>query len=243
MVIVMIVIGIIISIKVKIPVEPFNLKNALTSVKGSALEIILPIFLIVGYFSGIFSLVEIGAISVLYVFIAEVLINREIKFRDIPLVFYKALPIIGGVLCIIAAAKALSYAVVDTQAPENFARWMKGAIESKYIFLLLLNLALLALGCVMDIFSAILVILPLISPLGQAYGIDPVHLGIIFIVNMELGFLTPPVGLNLFLASYRFGKPFAEICRYVLPFLLVQLVVLFLVTYVPILSTFLPRLF
>ncbi|MCL2127166.1 MAG: TRAP transporter large permease subunit, partial [Treponema sp.] len=239
----MIVIGIVISVKVKVPVEPFHPGKALSSLKGSALEIILPILLITGYFSGAFSLIEIGAISVLYVFIAEVLIHREIKFADITKVFYKALPIIGGVLCLIAAAKALSYAVVDTQAPENFARWMRGTVESKYVFLLLLNLALLIVGCFMDIFSAILVVLPLISPLGAAYGINPVHLGIIFIINMEVGFLTPPVGLNLFLASYRFERPFTVVCRYVFPFLLVQLTVVLLVTYIPFLSTFLPRFF
>jgi tripartite ATP-independent transporter DctM subunit len=132
---------------------------------------------------------------------------------------------------------------VDNRVPQNFAVWMRGAVESKYVFLLLLNLALLVVGCLMDIFSAILVVLPLISPLGEAYGIDPVHLGIIFIINLEVGFLTPPVGLNLFLASYRFKKPFTEVCRYVVPFLVIQLAVVLLVTYVPILSTFLPKFF
>jgi len=243
MVAAMIVIGITASKKVKIPVEPFHFKTAASSLKESAAEILLPLFLIVGYFSGAFSLSEIGAISVIYVFIAEVLIHKDIKISALPQVFYKALPIIGGVLCIIAAAKSLSYAIVDTQAPENFARWMQGAIESKYLFLLLLNLALLVVGCLMDIFSAILVILPLLSPLGEVYGIDPVHLGVIFILNLELGFLTPPVGLNLFLASYRFKKPFTQVCRYVLPFLLVQFAVLLLVTYIPIISTYLTRFF
>jgi tripartite ATP-independent transporter DctM subunit len=243
LIIAMIVIGIAASKKIKIPVEPFHFRPAISSLKESAAEILLPFLLIIGYFSGVCSLTEIGAISVIYVFVTEVLIRRDIKLSEVPRVFYKALPIIGGVLCIIAAAKALSYAIVDTQAPENFAHWMRGAIESKYLFLLLLNLALLAVGCLMDIFSAILVILPLVSPLGEVYGINPVHLGIIFIMNLEVGFLTPPVGLNLFLASYRFKKPFTEVCRYVLPFLLVQLVVLLLVTYIPILSTFLPGLF
>jgi TRAP-type C4-dicarboxylate transport system permease large subunit len=125
----------------------------------------------------------------------------------------------------------------------NLARWMQTAISSKVVFLLLLNLALLVVGCLMDIFSAILIVLPLIMPLGQAYGIDPVHLGIIFITNLELGFLTPPVGLNLFLATYRFKKSFVEICRYVFPFLLVQAAVVILVTYVPWFSTFLTRFF
>jgi tripartite ATP-independent transporter DctM subunit len=224
-------------------VEPFRIRKALSSVKISALEILLPVFLIFGYFSGLFSLVEIGAISVIYVLVAEVLIHRDIKIREIPAVFYKALPIVGGVLCIIAAAKALSYAIVDTQVPDIFAQWMHGAVKSKFVFLLLLNLALLVVGCVMDIFSAILVVLPLIAPLGASYGIDPVHLGIIFIVNLEVGFLTPPVGLNLFLASYRFEKPFIKICGYVLPFLFIQIAVVLLVTYVPVLSTYLPRFF
>jgi tripartite ATP-independent transporter DctM subunit len=196
-----------------------------------------------GYFSGILSLVEVSAASVIYVFIVEVLINRDIALRDVPKVLYKAIPIIGGILSILAMAKALSYAIIDTQVPEHFANWMRHTVESKFLFLLLLNLALLALGCVMDIFSAILVVLPLIVPLAQVYGIDPVHLGIIFVINLEVGFLTPPVGLNLFLASYRFEQPFTEICRYVLPFLLIQLLVVFLVTYIPALSTFLPRFF
>jgi tripartite ATP-independent transporter DctM subunit len=238
----MIVIGIASSAKVKIPVEPFHLGKAASSLKGSALEIILPAFLLIGYFSGIFSLVEIGAISVIYVFVAEVLIHKDITLANMRTVFYKALPIIGGIVSIIAAAKALSFAIVDTQAPENFARWMGSVIESKYLFLLLLNFALLLIGCVMDIFSAILVVLPLIAPLGEVYGIDPVHLGIIFIINMEVAFLTPPMGINLFLASYRFGRPFMDVCRYVLPFIIVQIIVVLLITYIPILSTFLPGL-
>jgi tripartite ATP-independent transporter DctM subunit len=205
--------------------------------------VILPFLLIIGYFSGVFSLIEIGSIAVIYIFIVEVFIHREIKIRDLPKVLLKALPIIGGVLSILAMAQGLSYYIVDTQAPQNFARWMQDAVSSKIVFLLLLNLSLLVVGCLMDIFSAILVVLPLIVPLGQAYGIDPVHLGIIFITNLEVGFLTPPVGLNLFLATYRFKKPFTEICRYVLPFLFVQMVMVLLVTYVPELSTSLRVIF
>ena len=239
----MIAMGIAMSVKIKVPVEPFRIKKAFSSLGVSALEIVLPLFLIIGYFSGTFSLIEIGAISVIYVFVVEVLIHRDIKIAELPAVFFKALPIIGGVLCIIASAKALSFAIVDTQVPDNFARWMYGAVSSKYVFLLILNLALLVVGCLMDIFSAILVVLPLVAPLGVIYGIDPVHLGIIFIVNLEVGFLTPPVGLNLFLASYRFEKPFTRICRYVMPFLLIQLAVVLLVSYIPVLSTYLPGFF
>jgi tripartite ATP-independent transporter DctM subunit len=186
--------------------------------------------------------VEIGAIGILYIFIVEVFIHRDIKSTEVPAVFIKAIPIIGGVLAILALSKALSFYIVDTQAPSNLAKWMHDAISSKYVFLLLLNLLLLVVGCLMDIFSAILIVLPLIVPLGLAYGIEPVHLGIIFITNLELGFLTPPVGLNLFLASYRFNKPFVEICRYVFPFLIIQIIVVLLVTYVPALSTYLVKL-
>ncbi|MDR2404071.1 MAG: TRAP transporter large permease subunit [Spirochaetaceae bacterium] len=243
LVLAMIVFGIIASVKTRIPLEPFSIRRAGSGLRGSAFEILLPFLLIGGYFSGVLSLVEIGAVAVVYVFVVEVLIHRDIPLRDLPRVFSKAVPIIGGVLAILAMAKALSYAIVDTQLPDNLARWLQSAVQSKYVFLLLLNLILLVVGCLMDIFSAILVVLPLISPLGQAYGIDPVHLGIIFIINLEVGFLTPPVGLNLFLASYRFKKPFIEICRYVWPFLLIQFTVVLLVTYVPWFSTFLVRFF
>jgi tripartite ATP-independent transporter DctM subunit len=235
--------GIITSIKTKIPVERFNLKHSIRAVKDSVFEILLPFILIIGYFSGVFSLIEIGAIAVIYVFIVEVLIHREIKIRELPEVLLRAIPITGGVLSILAMSQALSYYIVDTQAPENFARWMQAAIDSRFVFLLLLNLSLLVVGCLMDIFSAILIVLPLVIPLGQAYGIDPVHLGIIFIVNLEVGFLTPPVGLNLFLATYCFKKPFTEICRNVFPFLLIQLTVVLLVTYIPALSTYLRVIF
>jgi tripartite ATP-independent transporter DctM subunit len=235
--------GIFISSKTKIPAEPFRLRSALSSLRKSALEILLPFFLIAGYFSGILSLVEIGAVAVVYIFIVEVFIHRDIKWGEIPGIFRKAVPIIGGVLSILALSQALSYYIVDTQAPVMLTRWMLSAVQSKIVFLLLLNLCLLVAGCLMDIFSAILIVLPLIAPLGEAYGIDPVHLGIIFITNLEVGFLTPPVGLNLFLASYRFKKPFIEICRYVFPFMIIQFAVVLLVTYVPALSTWLIRFF
>ncbi|MDR2943418.1 MAG: TRAP transporter large permease subunit [Treponema sp.] len=241
LVLAVVIFGIIISVKTKIPVEKFEGRKALLALKDSAFEILLPALLVAGYFSGVLSLVEIGAAAVLYIFIVEVFINRDVKLSEIKKVFDKAIPIIGGVLSILALSKALSYYIVDTQAPANIAAWMYKAISSKFVFLLILNLSLLVVGCLMDIFSAILIVLPLIVPLGQIYGIDPVHLGIIFIVNLEVGYITPPVGLNLFLASFRFKKPFVEICRYVSPFLLVRLFVVLLVTYIPWLSTFLIR--
>ena len=239
----MIIFGVIVSVKIKIPVEKFEGRKALFALKDSAFEILLPVLLIASYFSGTLSLEESAAAAVMYIFVIEVLINRDIKFSEIKNVFYKAIPIIGGVLSIIAVSKAFSYYIVRTEAPANIASWLYSAFSSKIVFLLLLNLFLLVVGCIMDIFSAIIVVLPLIVPLSQIYGIDPVHLGIIFVVNLEVGYLTPPVGLNLFLASYRFKKPFVEICRCVAPFLSVRLFIVLLVTYLPVLSTFLVRLF
>jgi len=238
-----VVAGFILSSKVKFQTEKFNGKDALNSLKDSFFEILLPIILVLGYFSGFLDLIKVSAISVIYVVIVEVFVKKDISFKDIKKVFFKAVPIIGGILAILAMAKALSYAFISSGVPDRFSFWMQETIKSKYLFLLLLNLALLVLGCIMDIFSAILVFLPLIVPLGYAYGIDPVHLGIIFVVNLEAGFLTPPVGMNLFLASYRFNKPFMQICSYVSPFLLVRLVVVLLVTYLPWLTTWLVKLF
>jgi tripartite ATP-independent transporter DctM subunit len=239
----MILLGIIISVKIKIPLEPFRWKKAGAALRDALPEILLPFLLIAGYFSGVLSLVEIGAAAVIYVFMVEVFVFKDIKITEIKRVFTKAVPIIGGILSILALAQALSYYIVDTQGPERFARWIQGAVSSKYLFLLILNISLLVIGCFIDIFSAILIVLPLIFPLGAAYGIDPVHLGVIFLINMEAGFLTPPVGMNLFLASYRFRRPFVEISRYVIPFLLIQLGAALIVTYIPILSTYLTKLY
>jgi len=239
----MIITGFVLSAKVKLSKEPFNSKEALRSLKESFFEILMPVILVLGYFSGRLTLIEVSALSVIYVIVTEVFINKDIAVKDIFKVFLKAAPVTGGILAILAVAKALSYAFVDSGVPENFALWMQSAVSSKLVFLLLLNLALFVLGCLMDIFSAILVFLPLIVPLGYAYGVDPVHLGMIFIINLEAGFLTPPVGMNLFLASYRFEKPFMQICRSVLPFLTVMLFIVLLVTYLPFLSTFLTGFF
>jgi tripartite ATP-independent transporter DctM subunit len=228
---------------VVIAVDKFDLMETLKGIKESIFELLLPVFLITAFLKGFLSIMELGAFSVLYVFVVEVLIHKDLSLKQIPAVLYKSIPIIGGVLSIIGLSMALSYYIIDTQAPQNLAYWMRDTIQSPIIFLLLLNLMLLVVGCLMDIFSAILIVLPLIGPLGAVYGIDPVHLGIIFIINLEAGFLTPPVGLNLFLASYRFNTPFMRICRYVLPFLLMRLIVVLLVTYIPALSTFLPRVF
>jgi C4-dicarboxylate transporter DctM subunit len=243
MVLAVVAFGIVFAVRNKMEREPFKLKEALVSVKESIWEILLPVVILVSFFGCLTTLVESAAIAVIYSLIIEVFVNRDIKIKNLSGVVLKSVPIIGGVLIILAMANALSYYIIDAQIPLQLTSWVKASIGSKYIFLFLLNIALLITGCFMDIFSAILVVVPLIIPLGNVFGIHPVHLGIIFLANMELGYLTPPVGLNLFLASYRFEEPLAKIYKSVLPFFLIQLAAVLLITYIPFLSTGLLNLF
>lgn len=233
--------GVIVAVRKKVPLVPFKLTEALFSLKEALWEILLPLIILATYFGGITTIVETGAIAVVYALIVEVFIHRDISLKSLPAVVLKSVPIIGGVLIILAVAKGLSYFLVDAAIPMRLTAWVEANIHSKYLFLIILNLALLVTGCLMDIFSAIMVVVPLIIPLGKLFGIDPVHLGIIFLANLELGYLTPPVGLNLFLASYRFEEPLGKIYRNVLPFFLILFIVVLIITYVPGISTVLLR--
>jgi len=229
--------GVIYARRRRVKREPFVPGTALRAVWSALGEILLPVVILVAYFGGLTTLVESSALAVVYAFALEFLVHKDLKPRDMGRVLKKSVPIIGGVLIILALAKGLSYYIVDAEVPVSLTRWVQAHIGSKYVFLLILNVALLATGCLMDIFSAIMVVVPLILPLGQLFGIHPVHLGIIFLANMELGYLTPPVGLNLFLASYRFNEPLSRLYRDVLPFFLIQLATVLLITYIPFLST------
>ncbi len=237
MVLAMALLGILYAKKRKVPRERFAPHAALASAGSAFWEILLPVIIVWGYFGGITTLVESGAVAVIYTLVVEVLIHRDIKPRDLANVMLKCMPIIGGVLAILALAKGLSYYIVDAEIPMQLTAWVQGAIHSKYVFLLLLNLALLVTGCFMDIFSAIMVVVPLMIPLGDLFGIHPVHLGIIFLANMELGYLTPPVGMNLYLAAYTFNEPIGKIYKDVFPFLMIQLAAVLLITYVPFFAT------
>ncbi|MBA7692148.1 hypothetical protein ES703_100706 [subsurface metagenome] len=242
MVLTLSIIGVVSAVRNKSKRTPFELKEAVISVRESIWEILLPVIIILGFFLGITTLVETGAIAVMYALIIEVFVHRDLKLKDLGHVLLKCLPIIGGVLVILALAKGLSYYIVDAEVPMKLTAWARANIQSKYLFLILLNIALLITGCLMDIFSAITVVVPLIIPLGAVFGIHPVHLGIIFLANLELGYLTPPVGINLFLASYRFNESLVKIYRDVLPFFLALLFTVLLITYVPFISTGLLKL-
>ncbi len=226
-------IGVFTAVSHKVKPVSFQIREAAASIKDSFWEILLPVIILLGYFGGLFTLVETGAVAVIYALIIELGIHRDLRIKDLPRVMLKCIPIVGGVLIILAAAKGLSYYLVDAEVPMRLSAWVQANITSKYVFLILLNLALLVTGCLMDIFSAILVVVPLIIPMGAAFGIHPVHLGVIFLANLGVGYLTPPVGLNLFLAAYRFNQPLVRIYRNVIPFFLALLAVVLLITYVP----------
>ncbi len=206
-------------------------------------ELLLPIVALVALFGGFATPVEAAAVTALYAFIIETFLYRDLKlFKDVPRVVADCGLLVGGVLLILGVALGFTQYLVDAQVPDQAVAWATGAIHSKWLFLLGLNVVLLFVGGLVEIYAAIVVVVPLLIPLGLAFGIDPIHLGIIFLANMELGFLAPPVGLNLLLASYRFNKPMVEVMRAVLPMLGVQFVGVLLITYCPPMTTWLPRL-
>ena len=219
------------------PAAPVPLRDVGRALRRAGWEVALPVIILGLLFGGVTNLVETAAIAVVYLLFVQMVIHRDLSVRDLPRLFARAAPIIGGILVILGVAKALSFAIVDAQVPQALVQWFSDHVRSPYVFLILLNLALLIAGCLMDIFSAIVVLVPLLTPIAESYGIDPVHLGIIFLANLELGYLTPPVGLNLFLASYRFEIPLAKLYRTTLPFLAILLVSVLVITYVPPLTT------
>ncbi|MFQ6605635.1 MAG: TRAP transporter large permease subunit [Fidelibacterota bacterium] len=218
---------------------PFSIRNVLSSIWDAKYEAIIPLLILTGIFSGYMTLVETAALTVIYILVIEILVNREILLKSIPGIILECAALIGGVLIILGVAMGLTSYLVDAQIPYLLSTWVKTAITSKYVFLLALNILLLVVGCLMDIFSAIIVIVPLIAPLGQYFGIHPVHLAVIFIANLELGFLTPPVGMNLFLSAYRFNKSMPELYRATWPFFIVRIIAVLLITYIPIITLWL----
>ena len=220
----------------KIVRREFNLKRSLAICWQTKEELILPLLILFGIFGGYSTLVETASITVLYILFIEIIVLKDLKLSDIPKIIKECSSLIGGVLIILGVAMGLTSYLIDAQIPIMLLEKAVELIQSKFLFLLLLNIFLLFVGCMMDIFSAIIVIVPLVAPLGLHFGVDPVHLAIIIIANLELGFLTPPVGMNLFLAAYRFKEDMPTIYRSTLPFFAVKFIVVMLITYVPFLT-------
>ncbi|SDE36899.1 TRAP transporter large permease [Desulfuromonas thiophila] len=214
----------------------FDAARLRRALRAALWELPLPLVVLGGIYSGYFAVSEAAAVTLAYVFVVEVLVLREIPLRRLAEICERALVLVGGILLILGLSLASTTALIDGGVPERLFTLVQSQVDSRLGFLLLLNLFLLLLGALLDIFSALVLVVPLILPVALGYGVDPVHLGIIFLANMQIGYLTPPVGMNLFIASYRFKRPVVALYRASWPFLLLLLLSLLLITYVPLLS-------
>ena len=214
-------------------IEKFVFRNAFTTAKIAKWEIAIPLLIILSLFSGFATLVESAALLVLYVLTIELYVFKDISFKDLPKIIIDCSTLVGGVLIILGFAMGFTGYLVDAQIPLKILNFVQSTISSKIIFLLALNILLLIIGCLMDVFSAIIVVVPLIAPLATYFRIDPFHLAIIFIANLELGYITPPVGMNLYLSSYRFNKDMPTIYNATLPFFFIRLIGVLIITYIP----------
>ncbi|MDP6625206.1 MAG: TRAP transporter large permease subunit, partial [Nitrospinota bacterium] len=222
----------------------FKSKEVFIAAKASGWELPLPLIILVGIYGGIFTVTEAAAVAAFYTLLIEVVIYKDLHlFKDVPRIMKESMVLIGGIFIILGMAMGLTNYLIDAEIPMKILAYMKNFIDSKLTFLILLNIFLLVVGCMMDIFSAIIVVVPLIVPIAQSFGVDMVHLGIIFLTNLEIGYSTPPVGINLFIAGSRFNKPIVKLYRAVLPFLGLRLIGLIIVTYFPWLSLALIKFF
>ncbi len=222
-----------------IPLIKFSWRNAFAAMREAAWEIPLPVFVFAGIYSGYFAVSEAAAVTAMYVLVVEVVIYREIKLSQLANIIRESMVMVGGILLILGVSLALTNFLIDAEVPMKLFAMCQAFVSSKLVFLILLNVFLLILGAMLDIFSAIIIMVPLMLPVALEYGIHPVHLGIIFLANMQIGYFTPPVGMNLFIASYRFNKPIVDIYRATIPFMLVLLLSVLIITYWPALSLFL----
>lgn len=216
--------------------HPFDKAEAWAAIKDSAWEIPLPIVVLGGIYSGFFAVSEAAALTAFYVLIVSVVIRREISFTQLPDVMRDSMKLVGAILLILAVSMASTNYMIDAGIPEQIFGFIQQHISDPLTFLLLLTLFLLVLGMMLDIFSAIVIMIPIILPIAVEYGIHPIHLGILFLANMQLGYFTPPVGMNLFIASFRFNKPVMTLYRATLPFFAILLVTVLIITFWPDLS-------
>jgi tripartite ATP-independent transporter DctM subunit len=224
------------SVRTEVPKTKFQLKELVTATREILWELPLPFVVLGGIYSGYFAVSEAAAITAVYVLLAEVVIYRDIRLQELPEIMKKSMILVGGILIILGAAMGLTNYLIDAEIPMRLLDLFKSNIESRIIFLVVLNIFLLAVGCTMGIFSALVVVVPLLAPIADAYGIEPIHLGIIFLANLEIGASIPPLGINLFIASMRFEKPILRLYLASLPFIAILLLALAIITYWPWLS-------
>jgi len=238
MILLVCVYGVIVGVRFKVPRHAFDGKQALRDMWAAKWDLGLPILVILAVVSGFATIVEASGIAAAYALLVETVIFREIHpIKQLPKVMGDAATLVGAVLILLGVALGLTSYFVDAQIPDLLVAWVSAHIHSPEMFLLVLNGLLLVLGSVLEIYSAIVVLAPLLVPLGKAYHIDPVHLGVVFLANLELGFLFPPMGLNLFLSAQRFQKPLPELYKRALPFLAILAIGVLIITYVPAVTT------
>lgn len=219
--------------------KPFSAKELVDSFKACFFEALLPVAVLFGIYGGYTTATEAAALTAFYILIVECFIYRDLNFiKDIPKIILDSMALVGGILLILCCALGLTNYLVDEEVPMKIFELMRTFLHDKYSFLLFLNIFLLIVGSLMDIFSAIIVVVPLIVPIANEFGVHPVHLAIIFLTNLEIGYITPPVGINLFISSFRFKKPVTELYKSSLPFLFLLLFALVIITYIPQLSLF-----
>ena len=217
----------------------FSLKEVRGAMWEARYEIPLPVFILGGIYGGIVTATEASALSAFYVLITNTFVTKDLSLtKDIPKVIVESLTLVGAILLILCCALGLTNYLVDEEIPMKILATMSTLITNKYVFLLVLNLFLLVVGCLMDIFSAIIVVVPLIIPIAEQFGVNPLHLAIVFLTNLEIGYITPPVGINLFISSFRFNRPVLELYRVSIPFLFLLLLALIMITYIPWLTLF-----
>lgn len=216
--------------------DAFDLREALGSLRVAAGEISLPVVVLGLIFMGWSSPVEAAAFGAVYALALELIIYRDLTARQIYNLLVQGGIMVGGIMLVLGVAMGLTSYLVDAGVPMMAADWVREHVHARWVFLLVMNLALVAIGCFMDIFSALIVVVPLLLPMAAVFGVDPAHLGVIFLANLQLGYLTPPVGMNLFLASFRFNRPMLQVARDAVPFLLLNALAVLLITYVPALT-------
>jgi len=214
----------------------FDRKEIIASIRGALWEIPLPFVILGGIFSGYFAISEAASVAVVYILIVEVSIYKDISIRQLPGIIREAMTLVGAILLILGASLASTNYLVDAEVPTRIFEAIREHVDNKITFLLMLNLFLLVLGMILDIFSALIIMIPILLPVAIGYGIHPIHLGIIFLANMQIGYFTPPVGINLFIASHRFNKPITELYLSTLPYMGILLIAVIIITYWPGLS-------
>ncbi|MFC1494595.1 TRAP transporter large permease [Thermodesulfobacteriota bacterium] len=229
--------------KWKIRTSSFDTGEFICALRDVKWEMPIPFLIILGIYSGFCTATEAAALTVVYVLFIKTVMLKELHIvKDVPEIIVESMKMVGAILIILGAALGFTNYLVDAFVPMTVLEFMEGLVHTKILFLVLLNIFLIIVGCIMDIFSAILIIVPLIIPLADKFGIEPVHMGIIFLTNLAIGYNTPPVGINLFISSARFNKPVLQLYKATLPFLLICFFSLLVITYWPALSLFLPGL-